>query len=100
MKKLFPLLLAVLTALCLGGSALALDTEDPYLSSAEALHELGLFQGTGTNADGIALSRGGVRTGLISLPQRYMHTPIEVVRLSDIEAVGKLLAAYVLNPAL
>ena len=52
MKKLFPLLLAVLTALCLGGSALALDTEDPYLSSAEALHELGLFQGTGTNADG------------------------------------------------
>ena len=52
MKKLLPLLLAVLTALCLGGSALALDTEDPYLSSAEALHELGLFQGTGTNADG------------------------------------------------
>ena len=52
MKKLFPLLLAVLTALCLGGSALALDTEDPYLSSAEALHDLGLFQGTGTNADG------------------------------------------------
>ena len=52
MKKLFPLLLAVLTTLCLGGSALALDVEDPYLSSAEALHELGLFQGTGTNADG------------------------------------------------
>ena len=52
MKKLLPLLLAVLTALCLGGSALALDVEDPYLSSAEALHELGLFQGTGTNADG------------------------------------------------
>ncbi|MDD6033961.1 MAG: GNAT family N-acetyltransferase [Oscillospiraceae bacterium] len=55
---------------------------------------------TGTNADGIALSRGGVRTGLISLPQRYMHTPIEVVRLCDIEAVGKLLAAYALDPAL
>ncbi len=52
MKKLLPLLLAVLTALCLGGGALALDVEDPYLSSAEALHELGLFQGTGTNADG------------------------------------------------
>lgn len=52
MKKLLPLLLAVLTALCLGGGALALDMEDPYLSSAEALHDLGLFQGTGTNADG------------------------------------------------
>lgn len=52
MKKLLPLLLAVLTALCLGGSALATELEDPGLSSAEALHELGLFQGTGTNADG------------------------------------------------
>lgn len=52
MKKLLPLLLAVLTSLCLGGGALALDMEDPYLSSAEALHDLGLFQGTGTNADG------------------------------------------------
>ena len=52
MKKLLPLLLAVLTALCLGGGALALDMEDPYLSSAEALHDLGLFQGAGTNADG------------------------------------------------
>lgn len=52
MKKLLPLLLAVLTALCLGGGALALDVEDPYLSSAETLHDLGLFQGTGVNADG------------------------------------------------
>ena len=29
-----------------------MEAEDPYLSSAEALHDLGLFQGTGTNADG------------------------------------------------
>ena len=49
---------------------------------------------TGTNADGITLSRGGVRTGLISLPLRYMHTPAEVVRLSDMEAIGRLLAAW------
>ena len=48
---MLPLLLAVLTAPAHGG-ALALDMEDPYLSSAEALHDLGLFQGTGTNADG------------------------------------------------
>ncbi|MCI8601304.1 MAG: M42 family metallopeptidase [Oscillospiraceae bacterium] len=51
--------------------------------------------GTGTNADGISVSRGGVRTGLISLPLRYMHMPIEVVRLCDIEAVGRLLAAFI-----
>lgn len=55
---------------------------------------------TGTNADSILTERGGIRTGLISLPLRYMHTPIEVARLCDIEAVGKLLAAYALDPAL
>ena len=52
---------------------------------------------TGTNADGIAPAAGGVRTGLLSIPQRYMHTPVEVVRLSDVEAVGELIAAYILR---
>ena len=52
---------------------------------------------TGTNADGIAPAAGGVRTGLLSIPQRYMHTPVEVVRLSDVEAVGERIAAYILR---
>ena len=52
---------------------------------------------TGTNADGIAPAAGGVRTGLISIPQRYMHTPVEVVSPADVEAVGKLIAAYILR---
>ena len=95
MKKLFPLLLAVLTALCLGGGALALDVEDPYLSSAEALHDLGLFQGTGTNADSILITRGGVKTGVLSIPQGYMHTPVEKILPEDIENTARLLAAYV-----
>lgn len=45
-------LLALLLLSALAPAALAVEAEDPYLSSAEALHDLGLFQGTGTNADG------------------------------------------------
>lgn len=50
---------------------------------------------TGTNADNIALTRGGVKTGLLSIPQRYMHTPCEVLDLEDIKHTGELIAEYV-----
>jgi endoglucanase len=40
-----------------------------------------------------------VRTALLSLPQKYMHTPIEVVSLADIVTVGQLMAAYLREPA-
>lgn len=50
---------------------------------------------TSTNADVIALTASGVPCGLVSIPLRSMHTTAEVIRLSDVEAVGNLLAAYV-----
>lgn len=50
---------------------------------------------TGTNADSIAGSRGGVPCGVLSIPERYMHTQVEVVSLDDIESVAKILAKYV-----
>jgi endoglucanase len=50
---------------------------------------------TGTNADVIAVSRGGVRTALISIPQKYMHTPIEAIAVEDVENTARLIAAYV-----
>lgn len=50
---------------------------------------------TGTDADSITVNRGGVATGLISIPQRYMHTPCEVVDTEDIKAVGELMAEFV-----
>ncbi len=50
---------------------------------------------TGTNADHIATTRAGVRTALISIPQKYMHTPIEAVAACDVEDTGKLIAAYI-----
>ena len=52
---------------------------------------------TGTNADEISVAAGGVRTGLLSIPLKYMHTPVEMVQISDVEAVGKLIAAYILR---
>lgn len=52
---------------------------------------------TGTNADSISVAAGGVRTGLLSIPMKYMHTPVEMVQISDVEAVGKLIAAYILR---
>lgn len=50
---------------------------------------------TGTNADDISESRCGVPTGLISLPQRNMHTQVEVIDLADMENTAKLIADYI-----
>lgn len=50
---------------------------------------------TRTDADDIRASRAGVPTGLISVPNRYMHTPNEVVSLGDLEASARLIEAFV-----
>ena len=50
---------------------------------------------TRTDADSIYLTRSGVPTGLVSVPNRYMHSPNEMVSLSDLESTARLLAAFV-----
>lgn len=50
---------------------------------------------TRTDADGIFLTRAGVPTGLVSVPNRYMHSPNEVVSLSDVHNTARLLAAFI-----
>ena len=52
---------------------------------------------TSTNADAITLTKGGVKTGLVSIPLRNMHTDIEVVDLADLEAVIDILEKYILS---
>lgn len=52
---------------------------------------------TGTNADSIANSRGGVRCGLVSIPLKNMHTAAEMVSIQDIEDTAVLLAEYALG---
>jgi len=53
--------------------------------------------GTGTDANAMQLSRAGVATGLVSVPQRYMHTPVEVLSLEDLDNTVKLLTEFVLS---
>ncbi|MDR1366804.1 MAG: M42 family metallopeptidase [Puniceicoccales bacterium] len=49
---------------------------------------------TGTDARSMQVTRGGVPTGLISVPLRYMHTPVETANLEDIENIIRLICAF------
>ena len=50
---------------------------------------------TGTDADVISVTKSGVKTGLVSIPLRNMHTDCETLSLSDVESVCDLLYSYV-----
>jgi endoglucanase len=49
---------------------------------------------TGTDTDVIFWTRGGIPSALISLPNRYMHSPVEVVSLKDLAQIPQLMAAF------
>jgi endoglucanase len=53
--------------------------------------------GTGTDANAMQLTRAGVATGLVSVPLRYMHTPVEILSLQDLDHTVKLLTEFILN---
>ncbi|MBP5582292.1 MAG: M20/M25/M40 family metallo-hydrolase [Ruminococcus sp.] len=50
---------------------------------------------TGTNADRFSVNRCGAKACTVSIPLRNMHTPVEVIDLTDVEQTAKLLAAYI-----
>lgn len=52
---------------------------------------------TGTNADVISSSKCGIKTGLVSIPLRNMHTQAELADITDIEAVAQIIASYILT---
>ncbi len=52
---------------------------------------------SGTDTDVIFWTRGGIPSGLISLPNRYMHSPVELVSLKDLEQIPRLMAAFALS---
>jgi putative aminopeptidase FrvX len=63
------------------------DAEDiPFTLQASA-------RSTGTDLDAMHVSRGGIPCGGVGLPLRYMHSPVEMVQLDDIENSAKLIAA-------
>ena len=49
---------------------------------------------TGTDADKISVTRSGVKTVTLSIPLRYMHTPVEVLDLRDIDCTASLIAEF------
>ena len=59
---------------------------------AFTLESVGRF--TGTDADAIHMSRAGVPTGLLSIPTRYVHSPVEMISLQDLDAAARLIAAF------
>jgi putative aminopeptidase FrvX len=63
------------------------EAEIPFTVQASARY-------TGTDADAIHLARGGIPTGVVSIPLRYMHSPVEMVQLEDVENTAKLIAAF------
>ncbi len=52
---------------------------------------------SGTNAWPMQIANEGIATAVLSIPLKYMHTPVEVVELSDIEETARLLAAFVVD---
>jgi tetrahedral aminopeptidase len=62
-----------------------------------AVQVRGSPRATGTDANAIQLSRDGVAAGLVSIPNRYMHSPVEVVSLDDLERAARLLAEFCLS---
>jgi putative aminopeptidase FrvX len=49
---------------------------------------------SGTDTDVIFWTRGGIASGLVSLPNRYMHSPVELVSLTDLEQIPELLSGF------
>jgi putative aminopeptidase FrvX len=53
---------------------------------------------TATDADAVHASRGGIPTAVLCVPLRYMHSPVEMIQLSDVEATIALLVAFLSSP--
>lgn len=62
---------------------------------AEISYQIEVMNGlTSTNADRFSVNRGGAKTCTVSIPLRYMHTPVEVIDIEDVKLTGKLLAEF------
>ena len=57
----------------------------------------GLATAASNDAAQLQLTRGGVATGLVCIPNRYMHSPVEVVSLSDLDQAAELIARFCLS---
>ncbi|MBX3414161.1 MAG: M42 family metallopeptidase [Pirellulales bacterium] len=58
---------------------------------------VGESRATGTDANAMQVNRGGMATGLVSIANRYMHSPVEMISLEDIDHAADLLAEFALS---
>jgi len=58
---------------------------------------IGMARPLGTDANTMQLSRGGAATAVISIPNRYMHTPVEVISITDLDNIVKHSVAFILS---
>ncbi|MGQ0637494.1 MAG: M42 family metallopeptidase [Planctomycetaceae bacterium] len=57
----------------------------------------GLSRAASNDANVMQISRGGLATGIVAIPNRYMHSPVEVVSLADLEHAARLIAEFCLS---
>lgn len=57
----------------------------------------GLAKAAGNDSNVMQISRGGVATGLVTIPNRYMHSPVEMISLDDLDNAAKLIADFCLS---
>ncbi len=62
-----------------------------------ALQHEAMSATSGTDTDVIFWTRGGIPSALVSLPNRYMHSPVELISLKDLEQIPELLAGFALS---
>ncbi|MEI6808907.1 MAG: M42 family metallopeptidase [bacterium] len=67
---------------------IARDKKIPFQVTAEP-------RSTGTDANVMQVNKSGVATALVSIPNRYMHTPVEVISMKDLENTSRLLAEFI-----
>jgi len=57
----------------------------------------GIERPASNDANAMQISRGGLATGIVAIPNRYMHSPVEVVSLDDLENAAKLIGLFCLS---
>lgn len=72
------------------------------LSGLSQEHEIpmqvnGISRAASNDGNALQINRGGVATGIIGIPNRYMHSPVEVVSLKDLENASRLIAQFCLS---
>ena len=79
--------------------SLSREISDGLINAAKSVdipYQIEVMSGmTSTNADRYSVNRCGAKACTVSIPLRNMHTPVEVIDLSDVELTAKLLAAYI-----